>query len=600
MERKLPVLLPAPAPRGEELPPPKKSDPRKRSGVSVACNTCRAKRVKCDGQRPQCSHCQLKELECIYTAQENETPAGALKRENNALKQKTADIAELFGLLRAMPEDQSFAVIRHIRSCNSEPADVVRQIKQGDFKSNSALSSVTTASAYLPQLLSSLELELLTAHPNAYPTLGPLDVGTVDLNLIGIPLRFRSKPETSRQDEFHQALSERRGPVDRFRQISPSASSQGSTAPTQFGPKPTPTGNLCDPLLSNVNAKYWTNIPVSNATVAGAISQYLMHEHPLSGFFDADLFIRDLVEPSTAFCSRLLFHALMAYACQGYSFYDNSAASLADGFYDEAVRQWHAESDHNHITTFSASLILFLASESMGRDADGVVFYQESVAIGSRLGIFGDSGEEQSSTSRSKGHAHITDMERFRSATAWGLLNWHTLHSFYGRQEPSILTTPSVAFPQHQENASYMGETFPILSQLQSTGPSHTRSWHHPSCYCGPYLVSHHRNRDFPTIFFGSKVETFTYIGRISQAPQKTRLRLPEQVRCLEVHFPLPTRAPLSRQLSTQQRGEQRSSLLLPLVYWRVLGLSRSIPRHRFHCPVDLSDGGRQGHYLAD
>ncbi|ORY16396.1 hypothetical protein BCR34DRAFT_597685 [Clohesyomyces aquaticus] len=441
------------------LPPDGGRSPRRRSSLTIAnAPACRSPATaagpnalrRCDGLRPRCSQCHSKELECIYTAQENETPAGALKRENHTLKQKTADIAELFSLLRSMPEDQSFAVIRHIRSCQTEPADVVRQIKRGDFKSDSHLSAITAASAYLPQLLSSLELELLTSHPNAYPSLDPLDVGTVDLNLIGIPFRFRSKLELSCRDEFNREVSDIQGSVDRFRGTSPSASSQGTAGPTSQGPKPNPTSSLCDRRLNNVNARQWTAIPVPNATVAAAISQYLMHDHPLSGFFDADLFIRDLVEPSNMFCSRLLFHALMAFACQGYSFFDATAALLVDRFYDEARKLWYAEPDRDSVTALSASLILFLASGSMGKDGDGQMFYQESVAIGSH-------GKE---------NTPISDMDRYRSAAAWGLFNWHTLHSFYDRQEPTITTTPPVVSPQYQVNARYMGETMPNLCQL--------------------------------------------------------------------------------------------------------------------------------------
>lgn len=37
-----------------------------RKRAVVACQPCRAKKAKCDNQRPACSRCQAQESECIY------------------------------------------------------------------------------------------------------------------------------------------------------------------------------------------------------------------------------------------------------------------------------------------------------------------------------------------------------------------------------------------------------------------------------------------------------------------------------------------------------------------------------------------------------
>jgi len=45
-------------------PPPTASKGRKR--LTVACDTCRGRRTKCDGVRPQCAYCQANGLRCVY------------------------------------------------------------------------------------------------------------------------------------------------------------------------------------------------------------------------------------------------------------------------------------------------------------------------------------------------------------------------------------------------------------------------------------------------------------------------------------------------------------------------------------------------------
>lgn len=43
------------------------SDRRKaRTRLKIACDTCRARRTKCDGKRPSCTHCHTRGSECHY------------------------------------------------------------------------------------------------------------------------------------------------------------------------------------------------------------------------------------------------------------------------------------------------------------------------------------------------------------------------------------------------------------------------------------------------------------------------------------------------------------------------------------------------------
>lgn len=39
----------------------------KRARVSRACENCRTKKIKCDGEKPRCSNCETNDIECVYT-----------------------------------------------------------------------------------------------------------------------------------------------------------------------------------------------------------------------------------------------------------------------------------------------------------------------------------------------------------------------------------------------------------------------------------------------------------------------------------------------------------------------------------------------------
>ena len=63
--------------------------------------------------------------------------------------------------------------------------------------------------------------------------------------------------------------------------------------------------------------KYWTTVPIDDELAAKIIAYYLEVIHPTLGFFDADLFLEDLVNHQLHFCSTFLVHTLLAVACVG-------------------------------------------------------------------------------------------------------------------------------------------------------------------------------------------------------------------------------------------------------------------------------------------
>lgn len=75
------------------------------------------------------------------------------------------------------------------------------------------------------------------------------------------------------------------------------------------------TQGLVDERLRHLDINNWSSVAVSSTLAANAISLYLTNEHPIEGFFDADLFLDDLIAGRTTYCSRLLVNAILACAC---------------------------------------------------------------------------------------------------------------------------------------------------------------------------------------------------------------------------------------------------------------------------------------------
>lgn len=75
--------------------------------------------------------------------------------------------------------------------------------------------------------------------------------------------------------------------------------------------------DLIDNRLWKVKIRYWTTVPVTDRLAAELFSTFLEVELPVYGFFDPDLFVRDLVMQDMRFCSSLLVNSVLFWASVG-------------------------------------------------------------------------------------------------------------------------------------------------------------------------------------------------------------------------------------------------------------------------------------------
>ncbi|KID99238.1 N-terminal fungal transcription regulatory domain-containing protein, partial [Metarhizium majus ARSEF 297] len=396
---------------------------RRRVGVSIACNACRRKKVRCDGQRPICSSCDSKATHCSY-------------RDDSEISQESQTLLlEVFRLLSAIPDQE---VLDRVRGLKDEvDVSVILSRLRGD----DAAEKHSDTSLPIPAMSEQFRLmELGPQYPNAYPVIPSLDLDT--LEGVAYQQLVQSIP--------HHAAS-------------------GHSLP------------LCDARLGKLEIGNWTDVPITNQVAARAISIYLETDHPLLGYFDPALFVSDLVAAKTDYCSRILVNALMYWACQLNSVQDPESWSLALQFCSEAESLWKQERDVDSILNLAAALFLSLGYLGQGRD-HVILFYLNAASdMAVRMGLFGVQGDDiqldmdlMPAPSRSA-HLHA----------AWGAFNWITHMSLLYRQPglqcprcPPPLPSPGmdnattmydadkVDPSQGTCQAPYMGGVFPYICQF--------------------------------------------------------------------------------------------------------------------------------------
>lgn len=273
--------------------------------------------MQCDGARPLCGPCLVHGTPCVYAAQAGETSRAALKREHDTLNEKYEDLLSLFSLLRSASDPVATEILQRLRR-GSSPKTLLQTATGQDLRRSPSLHE--TLRGVLPVSFSSLEFELISLHPKAYPSLPPLEVSRVDLKLLGLPLAGKIKPASAQRNRSRvraaTTTSEYTSGSSAKSDHATKVTIQLSVRPSQVAIDPSIVAvpKYADERLDNLDISIWTNLAVTHHLVAEAISMYLRNDHPILGFFNADLFLDDLVKGETAYCSRLLFHALLSWA----------------------------------------------------------------------------------------------------------------------------------------------------------------------------------------------------------------------------------------------------------------------------------------------
>ena len=168
---------------------------------------------------------------------------------------------------------------------------------------------------------SAIEFELTILHELMYPHLEPLDLPKMDIVSLERSNRLKKSPESSREpfinNDVYPSASQITATIDPHQHIGgppdPLRGMPSNRSPYVSGPL-SPM-KYCDPRLNRLDVEFWTKVAISNEFAASAISHFLETEHAIFGFFDADMFLSDLVDRRLTYCSPFLVSSLLCLAC---------------------------------------------------------------------------------------------------------------------------------------------------------------------------------------------------------------------------------------------------------------------------------------------
>ncbi|KAI0127424.1 hypothetical protein BJ170DRAFT_694222 [Xylariales sp. AK1849] len=420
---------------GEATVPDGPEPNRKRKAVSLACQRCRSRKVKCDAERPTCSGCHSKGLECQYDDDPETTPHANLKREYRRMEQQQQDLLELFKMLKDRPESDANVILERLRS-GTEIHSLISFIKEGDLVGELQKSSVASV---LPQEHHSTEVMLNINHPQAYPPLPPLNKSSAQLGLKEKNI-LNLDPEEEDSVAAEEVLN-----------------AKSLERPHRY----------YDDRLREVDASRWTKVTNQNVVVANLLSLYLSWDHATLRTLDEDYFLDQISTGGTDYCSPLLVNAMLAAASLNYAAIDPQlSGELGPAFYDEAKRLWHAEEGQGHdLLRVPASIFLSMWCRSNSMNDLSSEYLKQGVRVALGLGLF----DIETQNARIL-NASDQQQWRGRAVVAWGLFNWQTIQGFFLDIDTHLSRHPPFALPEsflRRGRAEESWNPFPLIRPTQ-------------------------------------------------------------------------------------------------------------------------------------
>ncbi|UPK90465.1 hypothetical protein LCI18_001400 [Fusarium solani-melongenae] len=371
---------------------------RPRIGTQLACDACRKRKIRCNGERPRCRACQQRDeaTPCIYA-------------ESRAQRQQTEEseqLAKLFELMKSVSERQALDILRVIRS-HDDIKDVMSivQASHGSERHQASPERLPISTRH-----TRLEHELMSTNPVAFPPLRSAESDILnESSSSAVESSARFDPEETNSFDTYASLAN----------------------PSHVTPPP-------DRRLAKLDMSFWTAVPIPNDLAAKVLLLYLETDHPLLGTFDPDLFLDDLANCRSRYCTSALVSALMYWGCQMYAAWDPEVKEYLPKFSQEAEARWLAEKTNDSLPNLAVAQLLSLAYLGHGKDHLVLEFVSEANTMATRMGLLGVDPETVASTVREM----APELQRATSYAAWGTFNWIVLMALFYQQ-------PGLVYPEH-------------------------------------------------------------------------------------------------------------------------------------------------------
>ncbi|UKZ68926.1 uncharacterized protein TrAtP1_009944 [Trichoderma atroviride] len=380
------ALLPR---EGQRHEPPSAEEPTpvKRRLISAACNICRKKKIKCNGRRPVCGHCEQANHPCQYAVPEGMTARQALVQQNESLTERNRVLYTAFEKLR--DEGRAADVLRHIREASSTEA---------------AIHSISDALLLLP----------------------PSNSGIVPSS--GQSTATNSKPLL--HQAFYSSLkaSKRLG----FREAQASVILDWPKVES-LGINDSLNGVVVNVATESLPISKWTRASSDDVHLTHLFNLFWTWDNSISRVIDRDIFMADLKNVASPgqdysssvgeFCSSFMVNALLAMASM-YSSDERDLTVPGDvmtrgrAFADEAYRLFEKEKTYSRpsLTLTQGAALLWMYESNIGDGALGLRILDELYSFYSDFAFGNPEPKDSAYSPRS------LDATRWkaRSHLAWG------------------------------------------------------------------------------------------------------------------------------------------------------------------------------------
>ncbi|EGU86544.1 hypothetical protein FOPG_17747 [Fusarium oxysporum f. sp. conglutinans race 2 54008] len=408
-------LLPAPHSRAIEAHAEHRTAPLVRRGAptSLACESCRQRKVRCNGARPTCSRCRAKHIDCVY----RHIPEGTYKERLEAL-QVSHPAAIVYRAIQTRPEAEAHEIVRRIRA-GTDAETMAHQLSTADLL-----------------LQVQLEPETRYRYQFLYSRLMPSYLQTPTNPFIhSLIYEWNEKDEAGKVSVPPLSESEQKYKAQYLR--------------------PVHAASIVDPRMDEIVPSKWTSVNADDNLMRTLIRAYFIYEYDWFTFFHKDYFLDDMLAGSSNFCSPLLVNAILAVGCHCQNYLSEPAEfwnpdSLGYKFLAEAKRLWAVEGSHKRsLTTLQAALIINTIVNMFGINKLASAYLAQAIDIAHELGLF-----EPTTYIMHKKLRHSYNL------TAWSLFHWQCTLSFQFQTVPLLQTPPQSPLPDPGVNLDWYSESW--------------------------------------------------------------------------------------------------------------------------------------------
>ncbi|KAF3194157.1 hypothetical protein TWF225_008319 [Orbilia oligospora] len=329
---------------------PQKTIKKTKTRISNACTACKARKTKCDNNKPKCTACTARpNSECVYF------PFLDKRKRQHSTNNRDS---------KAREHELLNKIFNATKYCSKEELPKLLELIRGD-------ASIEQIAEYIQDKLEDG------------------DQMTIDDELV----------ESSLEDE---SMRGDHGEIENEMPSSPSTAQSYHRSRRSKTIDAMDIGSIVQISIPDVPSQPWTNVTTNDEFVSHLIQLYFTWEAPVYDFVEKAPFISEMRSGNpvnSRYCSPLLVNAMLASACR-YSDRDASfedrmdPESCGNHFFEEAKRLWQAGSQSTSLTNMQSLVIMHYFEAHRANDGVGIDYFDAGMNMYQELasGIY-DSGE---------------------------------------------------------------------------------------------------------------------------------------------------------------------------------------------------------------